>query len=163
MLASPPGPLSSLVIYGALGKGCTDIRYITSRGFGGIWYNQVNTLPETGSLEGIEIARRAVDVASDKQASNIVLLDVRNRCGFTDYFVICAGESQRQLRAIYEEIEKSLKKEGVLLYHHEGGFDSGWLLLDYGDVIVHIFGEQERAFYNLDGLWHDARTVLRIQ
>jgi ribosome-associated protein len=102
-------------------------------------------------------------MASDKQASNIVLLDVRGLCGFADFFVICAGESRRQLRAIYEEIEKNLKKEGVLPHHREGGADSGWLLLDYGDVIVHIFGAEEREFYNLDGLWHEAATVLKIQ
>jgi ribosome-associated protein len=104
-----------------------------------------------------------VDAASDKQASNIVLLDVRGQCGFAYYFVIGTGESQRQLRAIYEEIEKSLKKEGVVPHHREGGSDSGWLLLDYGDVIVHIFGAEERAFYRLDELWSDALTVLRIQ
>ncbi len=104
-----------------------------------------------------------MDVASDKQASNIVLLDVRGLCGFADYFVICAGESQRQLRAIYDEIEKGLKKEGVLPHHREGGSDSGWLLLDYGDVIVHVFGAEEREFYSLDDLWHEAATVLKIQ
>ncbi len=102
-------------------------------------------------------------MASDKQASNIVLLDVHGLCGFADYFVICAGESQRQLRAVYEEIEKSLKKEGVLPLHHEGSFDSGWLLLDYGDVIVHIFSAEEREFYQLDEFWREAATVLRIQ
>ena len=92
-----------------------------------------------------------------------MLLDVQGLCGFADYFVICAGESQRQLRAIYDEIDKSLKKEGVLPYHREGGFDSGWLLLDYGDVIVHIFSAEEREFYKLDEFWHEAPTVLRIQ
>lgn len=115
------------------------------------------------NLEGIEIARRAVDVASDKQAGNVVLLDVRGICGFADYFVICAGDSQRQLRAIHDEIEKSLKESGVRPHHREGGADSGWLLLDYGDVIIHIFSAEEREFYNLDELWNEARTVLRIQ
>jgi ribosome-associated protein len=104
-----------------------------------------------------------VDAASDKQASNVALLDVRGLCGFADYFVICAGESQRQLRAIFEEIEKSLKKEGVPPHHREGGSDSGWLLLDYGDVIVHVFSAEERAFYKLDEFWNEALTVLRIQ
>ena len=102
-------------------------------------------------------------MASDKQANNIVLLDVHGLCGFADYFVICAGESPRQLRAIYDEIEKSLKKEGVLPYHCEGGFDSGWLLLDYGDVIVHVFGAEEREYYRLDEFWHEARAMLKIQ
>lgn len=92
-----------------------------------------------------------------------MLLDVRGLCGFADYFVISTGESARQLRAIYDEIEKSLKKEGVAPLHREGGFDSGWLLLDYGDVIVHVFSEEERDFYQLDEFWRNARTVLRIQ
>ncbi len=116
-----------------------------------------------GRLEGIEIARQAVDAASEKQAGNIVLLDVRGLCGFADYFVICAGESQRQLRAIYDEIEKGLKKAGITPLHREGGADSGWLLLDYGDVIVHVFGETEREFYNLEGFWREGKTVLRVQ
>lgn len=102
-------------------------------------------------------------MASDKQASNIVLLDVRDLCSFADYFIICAGESMRQIRTIYDEVEHGLKKEGVLPHHHEGTLDSGWLLLDYGDVIVHIFGAEERDFYNLDELWHEAKPVLRIQ
>jgi len=102
-------------------------------------------------------------VASDKQASNIVLLDVRDLCNFTDYFIICAGESTRQIRTIYDEVEHELKKEGVKPHHHEGIRDSGWLLLDYGDVVVHIFRAAERDFYKLDELWHEAKTVLQIQ
>jgi len=102
-------------------------------------------------------------VASDKQASNIVLLDVRDLCSFADYFIICAGDSARQIRTICDEIEQDLKREGIKPHHHEGTLDSGWLLLDYGDVIVHIFGAEERDFYKLDELWHEAKTVLRIQ
>ena len=104
-----------------------------------------------------------MDVASDKQASNIVLLDVRDICSFADYFVICAGDSERQIRTIHDDIELTLKKQGVVPHHHEGTLDSGWLLLDYGDVIMHIFGANEREYYRLDDLWHDAKLVLRIQ
>lgn len=92
-----------------------------------------------------------------------MLLDTRKVCSFADYFVICTGESERQLRAIYEEVEHILKKERVLPLHHEGAIDSGWLLLDYGDVIVHIFSTSEREFYQLDRLWGQADLVLRIQ
>ena len=109
------------------------------------------------------MARRAVEAASDKQASDIVLLDTRAVCSFADYFVICAGDTERQIRAIYDEIAHSLKREGVLPHHHEGTVDSGWLLLDYGDVIVHIFGALEREYYQLDKLWNEAKPVLRIQ
>ncbi len=103
-----------------------------------------------------------MDAASDKQAGDIVLLDTRKVCSFADYFVICTGESERQIRAIYEDVEHSLKKEGTLPIHHEGTVDSGWLLLDYGDVIVHIFSTSEREFYQLDRLWGQADLVLRI-
>jgi len=104
-----------------------------------------------------------VEAASNKQASDIVLLDVRNVCSFADYFIICAGETERQIRAVYDEIEYNLKREKVLPHHHEGTIDSGWLLLDYGDVIVHIFGALEREYYQLDELWSVAKPVLRIQ
>ena len=84
-------------------------------------------------------------------------------CSFADYFVICAGDSSRQIRAIYDEIGYSLKKEGILPHHHEGTVDSGWLLLDYGNVIVHIFASFERELYQLDKLWGKASPILRIQ
>ncbi|MFC1930158.1 ribosome silencing factor [Chloroflexota bacterium] len=104
-----------------------------------------------------------MEAAGEKQASDIVLLDARGVCSFADYFVICTGEAKRQVRAIYEEIEQSLKKEGIPSHHREGTIDSGWLLLDYGDVIVHIFDAIEREHYQLDMLWSKANTVLRIQ
>jgi ribosome-associated protein len=91
------------------------------------------------------------------------LLDVREICSFADYFVICTGESARQLRTVIDEVEKTLKREGVLPHHQEGELDSGWLLLDYSDVIVHVFGTAERDYYKLDELWHEAKTVIRIQ
>ena len=118
---------------------------------------------EARVLKGIEIARKAVNAASDKQASDIVLLDIRKMCSFADYFVICSGESTRQIQAIHEEVEHVLKKEGVAPIHHEGTVDSGWLLIDYGDVIVHIFSTSEREFYQLDDLWRPAELLLRIQ
>ena len=104
-----------------------------------------------------------VATASDKQASDIVLLDTRGVCGFADYFVICSGESERQMRAIFEEVEHALKDEGVSPRHREGTVGSGWLLLDFSDVIVHIFAQPEREYYHLDGLWSEAATVVRIQ
>jgi ribosome-associated protein len=88
---------------------------------------------------------------------------VRGICTFADYFIICAGDSERQIRTIYDEIEQVLKKEGVSPHHHEGTFDSGWLLLDYGDVIVHVFAAAEREYYQLDKLWSKAKPVIRIQ
>lgn len=114
-------------------------------------------------LEGIEIARKAVEAATEKQASDIVLLDVSKVCSFADYFVICSGESERQLKAIGEEIEHTLKRENVLPLHREGTSDSGWLLYDYGDILIHIFAPTKRSFYQLDELWNQATPIVRIQ
>ena len=92
-----------------------------------------------------------------------MLLDARSVCSFADYFVICTGDAERQLRAIYDKVEHTLKKEGILPNHHEGTIDSGWLLLDYVDVVVHIFATFEREYYQLDELWSDANLVLWVQ
>ena len=104
-----------------------------------------------------------VEASSDKQAIDILLLDTRKVCSFADYFVICTGDSDRQIKAIYDEVEHALKKEGILPHHYEGTSDSGWLLLDFGDIIVHIFAPSEREYYQLDKLWSKAVPVLRIQ
>ena len=114
-------------------------------------------------LEAIEVARKAVEAASGKQAIDIVLLDVRGLCSFADYFVICSGDSGRQIKTIYGEVGHTLKKEGILPLHHEGTIDSGWLLIDFGDVIVHVFATFEREYYQLDDLWDKATPVVRIQ
>jgi len=104
-----------------------------------------------------------VEAANNKQASDIVLLDAREVCSYTDYFVVCSGDSKRQIETIYDEISHMLKKEGILPHHREGTVDSGWLLLDFGDVIVHIFALLEREYYQLEKLWSQALPVVRIQ
>ena len=92
-----------------------------------------------------------------------MLLDVRGIVSFADYFVMCSGQSSRQIDAIYDEILYLLKKEGILPRHREGTIDSGWLLLDYGDVVIHIFAPTEREYYQLDELWSQASPAVRIQ
>ena len=109
------------------------------------------------------MAHKAVEAANEKQATDIVLLDARGICSFADYFVICSGDSQRQIKTVYEEIGHILTKAGILPHHHEGTIDSGWLLLDFGDVIVHVFTPFEREHYQLDELWSQANTIVRIQ
>ena len=91
------------------------------------------------------------------------MLDTRGLCSFADYFVICSGDSERQIRAIFDEVAHTLKTEGILPHHREGAIDSGWLLLDFGDVIVHIFSPFEREYYQLDELWSQATPIVRIQ
>jgi ribosome-associated protein len=113
-------------------------------------------------LETIDLARKIVDIASDKQAVDIVLLDTQNVCSFADYFVICTGESTRQVQAIIDAVSEQLKKENVKPLHEEGTPDSGWVLLDYGAVIVHIFDTFQRDYYQLEKLWENAPTRVRV-
>lgn len=115
------------------------------------------------NLDSIDIARCALKAASDKQAENLVLLDTRKICSFADYFVICNGDSERQIDAIVNEITGQLKKLGVIPYRVQGTVDSGWVLIDLGSVIVHIFTPGERKYYNLEELWSEAIPTVRIQ
>lgn len=104
-----------------------------------------------------------MEAASEKKAADIVLLDARGVCNFADYFVICSGDSGKQLEAVRDEICQVLKKAGVPSHHCEGTTESGWLLVDFSDVIVHIFASLERERYQLDELWSKAALVVRIQ
>ena len=91
------------------------------------------------------------------------MLDTRKICSFADYFVVCNADSDRQIEAIREAIRKALKQDGIPICHTEGTADSGWVLLDVGGVIVHIFSPQQREYYKLDELWSEAAPVVRIQ
>ena len=101
-------------------------------------------------------ARIGARAALDRKADALVVLDVQEVSGIADYFVICNGTSTTQVRAIADAVEASLKAEGVYVAHREGLPESGWLLLDYGDVVVHIFLPDTRDFYALERLWGDA-------
>ncbi|HLG65586.1 MAG TPA: ribosome silencing factor [Ktedonosporobacter sp.] len=114
-------------------------------------------------LDTAQIARAAVDIASDKKASDVLLLDIREVTTIADYFVICSGNNPRQIQAIAEAIDEELGKQGARLLHREGTADNGWLLLDFGDIIVHIFGAKEREYYRLERLWSAAKTVVYLQ
>jgi len=95
--------------------------------------------------------------------SDIVLLDMDGVSLLADYFVLCNAESKPQFRAILEEVEKQAKAAGGRRLHVEGEAESGWVLLDYSAVVVHIFDPELRAYYNLEQLWKKARLVVRIQ
>ncbi|MBN1856420.1 MAG: ribosome silencing factor [Dehalococcoidia bacterium] len=109
-----------------------------------------------------EIARIAAEAATEKQAIDVVLLDVRKSCTFADFFVVCTGDNDRQIAAIWEEILDMLRLRDVQVLHKEGA-GSGWLLADYGSVVVHVFAPEEREYYQIESLWKDAIPVLRIQ
>ncbi len=116
------------------------------------------------SAAALTLARRIVDLLSDKQASDILLLDIRGISLIADYFIICTAGSERQTAAILKDLsEKLLEEQGRKPLHSEGRGDSGWVLLDYGDVIVHIFSPAQREFYRLEELWNTATPVLRLQ
>lgn len=102
-------------------------------------------------------------VASDKQASDVMLLDLRGLCSYADYFVICSGETDRQINAISQAIDEAVAQGGGRLLHQEGDAASGWALLDFGDFIVHIFQPQQREYYQLEQLWGQAPMLVRIQ
>lgn len=104
-------------------------------------------------------ARRAARAALDKRAGDLVVLDVQRVSSVTDYFLICSGKSTTHLETITDAIRAELRGEGVNVLHAEGVAESGWVLLDYGDVLMHVFLEDTRLYYALERLWGDAPTL----
>jgi ribosome-associated protein len=111
----------------------------------------------------LEVARRIVELAEDKKAADIVLLDLTGLTTVADAFVICSGGSERQLDAIADGIVGGLRDEKIRPIGREGTAVSHWVLLDFGDVVVHIFTPPEREYYSLEKHWSEAKTVLRVQ
>lgn len=104
-------------------------------------------------------ARLGAQAALDKRAEDLRVLDLQGLSGVTDYFLICDGHSATQIQTIADSIEARLKTEGARLLHREGMPESGWLLLDYGDVVAHVFLRETRDFYSLERLWGDAPQI----
>ena len=102
---------------------------------------------------------RAIGAAEDKKAVDLVVLDLRKAAGFTDFFVICSGTNSRQVRAIADAVMDTLAADGAKPAHVEGYDRSEWVLLDYFDFIVHVFGSETRMFYGLERLWGNAERV----
>jgi len=117
----------------------------------------------TDAVSPLDVARAAVEAAEDKKAADIVLLDVTALTSIADYFVICSGGSERQLAAIAEAIAERVADLGVKPHAREGSALSHWVLVDLGSVIVHVFAPPERDFYQLERLWAEAKTVVRVQ
>jgi ribosome-associated protein len=92
----------------------------------------------------------------EKKAVEITVMDLREVMYFTDYFVVCCGESEPQLRSIYKNIDDKMSAQGIQVHHIEGRSESGWILMDYRDFVVHIFSPEKRSFYSLERLWADA-------
>ncbi|MDD2466071.1 MAG: ribosome silencing factor [Desulfobulbus sp.] len=109
--------------------------------------------------EGRDLAAVCARVALDTKAEDVVVLDVRGLASFTDYFVIMNGRSTRHVQGLAEAIEGEVSSKRVNSKHSEGLREGMWVLLDFGDVVVHIFYHENRSFYDLEGLWHDAPRI----
>ena len=118
---------------------------------------------QTDERAALDLARRVVELAEDKKAADILVLELAPLTTLADYFVICSGGSERQLDAIADGIISSLRDERVRPIGREGTAASHWVLLDYGSVIVHIFTPPERDYYGLEKHWAEAKTILRVQ
>lgn len=110
-------------------------------------------------LEPREMALRIAEAADERRALDIEVLDMRGLMNICDFFVICSGRSRLHVDAIAEEIEDQMSALGIEPRHVEGIPDSSWVILDYLDVVAHVFEPDARGFYNLEGLWHDAARI----
>ncbi len=114
---------------------------------------------ETDGKGYLADARRIAALADEKKAENIRAYDVQGLTGVTDCFVICTVTSEPQMKAVMNNIREGMRDVGIGLLRAEGDFHGGWVLLDYNDVIVHLFRKEPRDFYDLDGVWADAPAV----
>ncbi|TML55468.1 MAG: ribosome silencing factor [Actinobacteria bacterium] len=112
------------------------------------------------TLTPIEQARRIAGLAQEKLAEDVVILDMRPACSYTDFFVICTGRNARQTKAIWDEVHERLKHdERVLPQHVEGASEGTWIVGDYLDTVLHVFTPEARGYYRLDELWGDVPSV----
>lgn len=107
----------------------------------------------------LKTAKRAAAICDEKRAEDILVLDLRKVCDFTDYFVIATASSGPQMRGISREMERALRDDGAKLLSKNGADDGKWSVLDFGDVVVHLFDQESRDFYQLEMLWGDAKRV----
>jgi ribosome-associated protein len=114
-------------------------------------------------MPALDLARRIVELAEDKKAADIVLLDLTGLTTVADYFVIASGGSERQLDAIADGIISGMRDEKIHAYGREGTAASHWVLVDFGSVIAHVFTPPERDYYQLERHWSEAKTILRLQ
>lgn len=112
-----------------------------------------------GIPESKDVAVVAARAAAAKQGADIAILDVHELIVITDFFVIASGSSDRQVKTIVDEVEKAVRERGVRPVRREGETENRWVLLDYVDVVVHVFAEEEREYYDLERLWRDAPRV----
>ncbi|MFN2272066.1 MAG: ribosome silencing factor [Anaerolineae bacterium] len=114
-------------------------------------------------MDSLELARYIVDTIADQKGENVLLLDIQELSILADYFVIASTTSDRQAKAILDDVRTKVKQAfDVRLLHVEGEPATGWVLIDYGDVVVHLFSQEVREYYDLEGLWKEGRVVVRM-
>jgi ribosome-associated protein len=106
------------------------------------------------------MANKAVELLKEKKAKDIKLLDIHEISSIADYFVIATGSSTTQVQAMSDQLEEKMVLAGYEMHHKEGFRNGRWVLLDFGNIIVHLFHDEERKFYNLERLWVDAKSIL---
>jgi ribosome-associated protein len=107
-----------------------------------------------------KIIDRIVELIFNKKGYDVKILDLRNLTTITDYFIICTGDSDTQVKAIADEVDKRMRDEGVRSWHTEGYRSLNWVLIDFVDIVVHVFKKESREYYNLEKLWGDAPVVI---
>jgi ribosome-associated protein len=120
---------------------------------------QANPMHDSRQLSPEETVAAAADLAADRKALDIVQLDLRGMIGYADYFVICSGRTDRQTRAIHDAIHEGMKARGILPRRVEGVTEARWILMDYLDVVVHVFTPDTREYYRLEQLWGEAPSL----
>lgn len=114
-------------------------------------------------MNGLEVARTIVDALEEKKGEDILLIDLQGMATFTDYFVICTGTSNRMLKALIHAAMDEVREKHNLKTRVEGTEMDGWMLADFGDVVLHLFSPMERSYYNLEQLWSEGKVVLHLQ
>lgn len=110
-------------------------------------------------MSSAQLAEKVAKMAWDKKAQDIVIMDLKKLTDVSDYFVIISGESDTHVKALFDHIEEELKKEQTFVWHKEGFQSLNWVLLDYIEVVVHIFKPKIREYYGLEKLWGDAKLI----
>lgn len=124
----------------------------------------MNEFVRKNTLEQLELARLVMDKISDIKGEDIVIIDISEVTTIADYFVICSATTDRQIGAIVDHVTTDIKKETQLrAIGVEGEPSSGWVLIDYGGVVVHVFTPQQREYYDLESYWKAGRTIVRMQ
>ena len=111
-------------------------------------------------MNSLKFAKEIAELTKLKKAFNIKILDLRKVSGIADYFVVCSADSDRQVKAVADEVDDKLLERGIKCFHREGFETLNWVILDYFDVILHVFKNESRGYYNLEKLWGDAPVIL---